>query len=260
MSSAILDTGATASFVAGMSSIATALESSRLSIETSVSTADRNTIVSKSAFVANMHPEKSPNNEINLKLLAIPDRTEIMGHQLILGLDALREFNMKFETLGNIMIAHIDGIEIAREQPLLCNHTLTLINIDNNYKDITEQLVRKFNDVFTEVAESLILTSPMRIPIMQEGGFKAKLRPNSIDKIICIRNQTDKWLERGIIEYSDSPMTSNVHLVPKKSGDLRLVTDFRELNSISVRDSYPLPHISTLFLALYNAKFFAALD
>ena len=51
----------------------------------------------------------------------------------------------------------------------------------------------------------------------------------------------DTWLKQGIIRPSKNPYASQVVIVCKMSGEIRLCVDFCKLNAISVRDSFPLP-------------------
>ncbi|RVW20366.1 Transposon Ty3-I Gag-Pol polyprotein [Vitis vinifera] len=39
---------------------------------------------------------------------------------------------------------------------------------------------------------------------------------------------------------------ANVVLVPKKDGKVRVCVDFRDLNKVSPKDDFPLPHINML--------------
>ena len=60
----------------------------------------------------------------------------------------------------------------------------------------------------------------------------------------------------GIIQPSKSPYTSQVVIVRKKTGEIRFCVDLRKLNAISVRDSFPLPHIEEALQAVQAAMSF----
>lgn len=48
--------------------------------------------------------------------------------------------------------------------------------------------------------------------------------------------------------------------VTKKTGDKRLVTNFKDLNAVTVRDPWPLPNLIDVIESLAGAKWFAVLD
>ena len=66
--------------------------------------------------------------------------------------------------------------------------------------------------------------------------------------------------EQGVIEPSTSPWTSPVVLVKKKNGSLRFCVDYRKLNDVTVKDSYPLPRIDETLEALGGSEWFSTLD
>ena len=55
-------------------------------------------------------------------------------------------------------------------------------------------------------------------------------------------------------------MGATVFFVKKKEGSLCLVTDYRALNAITVKNKYPLPLIEDLFARLSIAKIFSKID
>ena len=61
-------------------------------------------------------------------------------------------------------------------------------------------------------------------------------------------------LTGGQIEPSDSPWSSPVVLVTKKYGSTPSGVDYRRLNSLTVKDAYPLPRIEDSLRLLGNQQ------
>jgi len=70
----------------------------------------------------------------------------------------------------------------------------------------------------------------------------------------------EEMKSQGVIEESRSPWTSFVVMVKKKNGSLRFCVDYRKLNSITVKDSYPLPRIEDILDQLSGNSWFSTLD
>ncbi len=67
-------------------------------------------------------------------------------------------------------------------------------------------------------------------------------------------------LKGGVIQPFNSPWSSPVVLVKKKSGEYRFCIDYRRLNAVSKRNVYPLPRIDDVFDRLAGSKYFSTLD
>jgi len=78
------------------------------------------------------------------------------------------------------------------------------------------------------------------------------------------QKELDSFLEEnlrtGRICPSKSPMAAPVFFIKKKDGSLWLVQDYRALNSMTVKNKYPLPLISELVSQLCGARYFTKLD
>ena len=75
-----------------------------------------------------------------------------------------------------------------------------------------------------------------------------------------IRKAIIEMKEAGVIEPSRSPWSSRVVLVKKKDGTPRFCVDYRDLNRVTVKDSYPIPYQTDLMDSISNAKYFSSLD
>ena len=66
--------------------------------------------------------------------------------------------------------------------------------------------------------------------------------------------------QAGVIEPSSSPWASNVVVVKKHDSTLRITLDYRMLNNVTYKDSYPLPNIPDCLDAFKGTSYFAVLD
>ena len=82
----------------------------------------------------------------------------------------------------------------------------------------------------------------------------------SIPEKETMRKYVSESLASGIIRPSSSPVAAGFFFVAKKDGSLRPCIDYRQLNSITVKNKYPLPLLSSTFEPLTHAKVFTKLD
>ena len=75
-----------------------------------------------------------------------------------------------------------------------------------------------------------------------------------------IKEEIQRLLDAGLIAPSRSQWTSPVVVVEKKNGKKRLCVDYRKLNKVTKRDSYPLPRVDDMLETLSGAQWFSSLD
>ncbi|MGL5771315.1 MAG: pol polyprotein, partial [Bacteroidales bacterium] len=75
-----------------------------------------------------------------------------------------------------------------------------------------------------------------------------------------ISMEIDRLQKNGTIRESNSPWCSRIVPIKKEDGSLRLCIDFRRLNLITIKDSYPLPRIDEIIDKLVGSTYFTVLD
>lgn len=79
-----------------------------------------------------------------------------------------------------------------------------------------------------------------------------------------LRHEVEQELRRlegqGVIEKSSSPWSSPLIAVRKKCGNLRICVDFRSLNDLTKKDSFPLPNLIDALSNLQAVKYFSTFD
>ena len=79
-------------------------------------------------------------------------------------------------------------------------------------------------------------------------------------QLLELQKQLAKLLDAGLISPSSSPYAAPILFAPKKDGGLRMCTDYRLLNSQTVKDRFPLPHPDDLFDQMRDSKYFTTID
>lgn len=123
-----------------------------------------------------------------------------------------------------------------------------------------EKVIEEFKEISTDrvglgkthlVEHKIVTTGP---PIKQ------RYYPLSPPKLNALNEEVDRMLELGVIAPSRSPWSNPVVMAAKKDGSLRFCLDARKLNDVTVKDSYPIPYISSILDNLKGAKYLTALD
>ena len=65
---------------------------------------------------------------------------------------------------------------------------------------------------------------------------------------------------KGSFNHLTVPMPPQVVTVQKKSGEIHLCVDYRKLNSITIRDAFPLPCIDEALQVVHNCNVFTSFN
>lgn len=125
-----------------------------------------------------------------------------------------------------------------------------------------KEFLRQYRDLFipkggktgrTSVVKHKIDTGDAK-PIRQTARRLPQAKREEAEKIV------QEMEEDKVIEPSTSPWVSPVVLVRKKDGTTRFCVDYRQLNNVTKKDSYPLPRIDDTLDTLAESKLFSTLD
>jgi len=123
---------------------------------------------------------------------------------------------------------------------------------------------REFADLFSrELSDKLPPRRPYDHKIPLIPGAVPPFGPlygMSQNELLVLKKYLEENLTKGFIRASSSPAAAPVIFVKKPSGGLRFCVDYRGLNSLTIKNRYPLPLIKETLARLARAKFFTKLD
>ncbi|XP_077947563.1 uncharacterized protein LOC144388873 isoform X3 [Gasterosteus aculeatus] len=143
----------------------------------------------------------------------------------------------------------------------------TLASLDLSNVPETEQagirsMFEKHHAVFSAFEGDLGCTNLIEheIPLLDDVPVRQRFRRIPPSDYDSVKNHINQLLETQIIRESCSPYASPIVLVKKKDGSLRMCVDYRQLNSKTRRDAFPLPRIEESLDALAGARWFSTMD
>ncbi|GFV52533.1 transposon Tf2-8 polyprotein [Trichonephila clavipes] len=155
----------------------------------------------------------------------------------IIGADFLKHFNLL--------------IDLKKKKPsiLTVDANISFKNILSEYPDLSNpSLISKSASHGT--VHHIITTGP---PVTARPR---RLHPKLYD---AVKVEFEFLLAQSIIRPSKSPWSS-LHVVPKSDSTIRPVGDYRQLNSVTEFDSYPMPYLNDFAHALHGKRIFSKID
>ena len=103
---------------------------------------------------------------------------------------------------------------------------------------------------------------PIRLELV-DGAKPYHSKPFPVPKSLerTTKVEMDRLAEIGVFEKNhDSEWAAPTFVQPKKTGHVRILTDFRRLNAVIKRKPFPLPKISDILQKLSGFKYATAID
>ena len=169
-----------------------------------------------------------------------------------------RDPRLNVVSTGNVTDVLSDSLPL--KVPNDCPTTSFPTTLTEQQQSDLHIILTEFADIFSKVPGKTTL-----------GVHHISLQPNtrpiqctpyrlSPEKAAILKHQLTELLQLGIIEESFSPWASPVVMVPKADSTLRLCTDFRKVNSVTIADPFPLPRVEDLLDRIGKAKYLTKLD
>ncbi|XP_011270940.1 hypothetical protein CAOG_09224 [Capsaspora owczarzaki ATCC 30864] len=190
------------------------------------------------------------NLSVDHPLLILPNAS----HDIIIGCDLLKAHRASIDVATDK--AHFHGLPPVSSNPsvdeVLASASATApelpvpapkVQLPSEYQD--------FSDLFDKKsAETLPPHRPgfdLEIKLKDESSLRAApLYKMSPEELSTLEVEIKELLRKGFIRESKSPISSPVLFTLKADGSRRMVVDGRQVNAVTIPNSYPLPLISEL--------------
>lgn len=133
------------------------------------------------------------------------------------------------------------------------------------FEEVVPKAYQEYRDLFEKKGFDEL---PPRRPWDHAIDLKPGMEPMKVPKVYLISPKEednlneflDENLKTGCIRPSKSPWASGFFFGQKKDGSLCPIQDYRPLNSVTIKNTYPLPLISDIISRLQKAKHFTKMD
>lgn len=176
----------------------------------------------------------------------------------IIGADFLKETGLLIDLKNNRLIDPSNNTFVKGSPCHLNFESLKFFEVTKEYDDLLKRFPELMNppDFNIPVKHSVVhfIHTKGQIP-------HARTRRLNPMKLKAAKQEFDYMTEIGICRPSTSPFSSALHMAPKpEPNDWRPCGDYRALNSVTIPDRYPLPHIHDFANQLFGCSIFSKID
>ena len=138
--------------------------------------------------------------------------------------------------------------------------SVDLSHVPKDYAERFRKMLEKHDDMWSghlgeiTTVQHHIDLKPGARPIYQ------KPRRTGLSARKFVGEEVDRMLKAKVIEPAQCEWASPLVLAPKSDGSFRFCVDYRKLNEVTIKDTYPLPRMDDCIDSLGEATVFSSLD
>lgn len=177
---------------------------------------------------------------------------ERMAYEMILGIEFLIKYGMNMSCYEKLEISFEKDLESLDRKKAVCSITM------DEADEILEALIKENEEIFEENVIGRVNHYEHEIVLTSDKPFKKKTYP--IPEMKRVRKYMRQLEKQGIIRKQATEYIKPLVVVIKKSGDIRLCLDARELNKRIASDHAQPPTKEKVFRRIGRKKFYSTLD
>lgn len=200
-----------------------------------------------------------PEVSLEIDLFIVP--SECINAPILIGTDVLNRKGLTYiRTNGEQRLVR-SGIVPTVQHVVTVDDEGVRTPLIGTDRDKLLAIINEFSDLFISgTATSTVNTGSMEIRLTSTTPISHRPYKLSVDEKNRVRDIVSDLLGKGIIRESQSDYASPIILVKKKDGSDRMCVDYRALNSVTVKERFPLPLIDDHVDKLGSYKIFTSLD
>ena len=176
----------------------------------------------------------------------------------ILGADFFRSHNLAIDVRGARLYNMANG---RNHNAQSSHHNVSVSGLSTRQQTEYDAILCQFPSILTPNFRTAGSKHGTEHFIETSGPpVSSRARRLDPDKLKAAKTAFKDMEEQGIIQKSNSPWASPLHMVRKQNGDWRPCGDYRRLNTVTTPDKYPVPNISDFTANLHGCTIFSKLD
>uniref|UniRef100_A0A7G3ANC8 RNA-directed DNA polymerase n=1 Tax=Lutzomyia longipalpis TaxID=7200 RepID=A0A7G3ANC8_LUTLO len=179
------------------------------------------------------------------QILTIPIFPEVT-EDLLLGMDFWREFGL------------------SPALPFIHEQSVASIDVEAWLSQDQKRMIEECVKLFPVTSEGNFGCTPLVSHSIDTGDAKPTVQrcyPVSPHVLKAADEELHRMEKLGVIKKcAKSPWRSAMTVTTKANGKIRLCLDARALNKVTVKDTYPMPHLENILSNLGGTKYLSAID